>query len=199
MIRKFLPVMGIAIMGMYLGCNKSVVSYNDARSVETLNVDFGSTDLQLIAERMVTSLISSNKLKVDPADPNKPPLVCVVGLKNDTSEHIDTKSITDKIRTALIRSGKVRFSALEAQKALIDQYILQNDLADSKTKKRAGQQVGCKYILSGNISSIVKEVGRVKDVYYKITLQVTDVESAVIDWADEFEIRKDRTKSIFGL
>lgn len=186
-------------MSIHLGCNKSVVSYNDARSIETLNVDFGSTDLQLIAERMVTSLISSNALKVDPSDPNKPPLVCITRLKNDTSEHIDTKSITDKIRTALIKSGKIRFSALEVQKDLIDQYILQNDLADPKTRKRAGKQVGCKYLLSGNISSIVKETGRVKDVYYKITLQVTDVESAVIDWADEVEIRKDRIKSIFGL
>ena len=116
----------------------------------------------------------------------------VARLRNDTSEHIDTKSITDKIRTSLIKSGKVRFSALDMQSDLMGQYKLQGTMADTATAKTAGKQTGAKYILGGNISSIVKQNGRVKDVYYKITLQATDIESAVIVWADDVEIRKDR-------
>ena len=70
--------------------------------------------------------------------------------------------------------------------------------ADTATAKTAGKQTGSKYILGGDISSIVKQTGKVKDVYYKITLQLTDIESAVIEWADEVEIRKDSVRRLFG-
>jgi hypothetical protein len=193
-----LPLLGLAAIGLGLGCSGPVTTYGNAQATETVNADFGSTDLQMIADKIVGSLISSNRLEPDPADPGKPPLVSVTRLRNETSEHIDTKSITDKIRTSLIKSGKVRFSALEMQGDLMNQYKLQGTMADTATQKTAGKQTGSKYILGGDISSIVKQNGKVKDVYYKITLQATDIESAVIVWADEVEIRKDSVRRLFG-
>lgn len=194
-----LPILGAAAVSLGLGCSGPVTHYGNAQAVETVNADFGSTDLQMIADKMVASLVASNTLQPDPADPGRAPLVAVVRLRNDTSEHIDTKSITDKIRVSLLKSGKVRFSALDQQAELMQQYKLQGVMADAATQKAAGKQIGAKYILGGNISSIVKQQGRTKDVYYKITLQVTDIESAVIDWADEVEIRKDQVRKLFGL
>jgi len=122
----------------------------------------------------------------------------VTRLRNNTSEHIDTKSITDKIRISLIKSGKVRFSALDSQADLMNQYKLQGTMADTSTQKTAGKQAGSKYLLDGDISSIVKVNGRTKDVYYKISLKATDIESGVIEWADEVEIRKDSVRRLFG-
>jgi uncharacterized protein (TIGR02722 family) len=198
MNKLLLPLLGIGAASLGLGCSGPVVSYGNAQATETVNADFGSTDLQTIADKIVASLIASNSLQPDPADPGKPPLVSVTRLRNETSEHIDTKSITDKIRTALIKSVKVRFSALEMQGDLANQYKLQGTMADTATQKTAGKQIGSKYILGGDISSIVKNNGTVKDVYYKITLQLTDIESAVIEWADEVEIRKDSVRRLFG-
>jgi len=193
-----LSLAGLAALCLGLGCSGPVTRYGDAQAVETVNADFGSTDLQMIADKMVKSLVDSNRLKPDPADPGNPPLVSVTRLRNDTSEHIDTKSITDKIRTSLVKTGKVRFSALEMQGELMEQYKLQGAMADSATQKAAGRQTGSKYILGGNISSIVKQNGSRKDVYYKITLQATDIETAVIVWADDVEIRKDSVRRLFG-
>jgi hypothetical protein len=198
MQKALLPLLGVGAVGLGLGCSGPVTSYGNAQATETVNADFGSTDLQMIADKMVASLVASNQLQPDPAEPNKPPLISVTRLRNDTSEHIDTKSITDKIRTSLIKSGKVRFSALDMQGDLANQYKLQGTMADTATQKSAGKQTGSKYILGGNISSIVKVNGRTKDVYYKITLQATDIESAVIVWADEVEIRKDQVRRLFG-
>ena len=189
---------GCAVAALGLGCSGPVTSYGNAQATETVNADFGSTDLQIIADKMVASLVASNQLKPDPAEPGKPPLISVTRLRNETSEHIDTKSITDKIRTALIKSGKVRFSALEMQGDLMNQYKLQGVMADTATQKAAGKQTGSKYILGGDITSIVKQTGKVKDVDYKISLQLTDIESAVIEWADEVEIRKDSVRRLFG-
>jgi uncharacterized protein (TIGR02722 family) len=193
-----LPLLGIAAISLCVGCSGPVTTYGNAQATETVNADFGSTDLQMIADKIVASLVSSNRLQPDPADPTRPPLISVTRLRNETSEHIDTKSITDKIRTSLIKSGKVRFSALEMQGDLMNQYKLQGTMADTATAKTAGKQAGSKYILGGDISSIVKQNGKVKDVYYKITLQLTDIESAVIEWADEVEIRKDSVRRLFG-
>jgi hypothetical protein len=174
------------------------VRYGDARAVETLNADFGSTDMQLIAEKMVTSLLETGSIRNDVKTPNDPPVVSVTRIKNRTSEHIDTKSISDKIRTTLIRSGKVRFAASDMQDDLIDQVEQQSAMASKNTRKNFGQQVGAKYILGGEIMSIVKQAGREKDVFYKITLNLVDIESGVIVWADEKEIRKGTTRRLLG-
>jgi uncharacterized protein (TIGR02722 family) len=198
MKKSSLTLVSLGALSLGLGCSGPVTTYGNAQATETVNADFGSTDLQMIADKIVNSLVASNRLQPDPADPGNPPLVSVTRLRNDTSEHIDTKSITDKIRTTLIKSGKVRFSALEMQGELMEQYKLQGVMADTATQKSAGRQVGSKYLLGGNISSIVKQNGSRKDVYYKVTLQATDIESAVIVWADEVEIRKDSVRRLFG-
>ena len=53
-----------------------------------------------------------------------------------------------------------------------------------------GKMEGAKYRVEGSITSIVKTAGNIKDVYYKFSLIMTDVESGTIEWADEKEIRK---------
>ena len=172
------------------------VRYGDARAVETLNADFGSTDLQMIAEKMVTSLLDSNSIQPDRE--GRQPIVSVARVKNKTSEHIDMKAITDKIRTAMIRSGKVRFAASDLQNDLMDQYDFQAAAASPESRKTFGRQSGAKYILAGEIMSIIKTAGRDKDVYYKITLNLVDIQSGVIEWADEKEIRKGSTRRLIG-
>jgi hypothetical protein len=192
------PLLPITLGLLATACNTPVTSYGNAQKTETVNADFGSTDLQMIAETMVNSLLSADRLERDPAEPNKPPTVAVARVVNNTSEHIDTSSITDKIRTSLIKSGKVRFIAMDAQADLMAQYKHQAVMADSATAKAAGHQVGAKYILKGDLTSIVKNEGRTKDVYYKFTLNLVDVETAVIEWADEKEIRKDQVRKLIA-
>ena len=50
--------------------------------------------------------------------------------------------------------------------------------------------VAAKYRLEGSISSIVKRSADYKDVFYKFSLQLVDVESGLAEWMDEKEIRK---------
>ena len=95
-------VMGLSI-SLLAGCaNKSVVSYGDANAIETTDINFGSTDLQKIADQMTESLIQSPVVGTMTA--NKRPIVFVDVVKNKTSEHIDTESLTDSISIQLLRS-----------------------------------------------------------------------------------------------
>jgi len=90
------------------GCSsKQVVSYGDATAVETTDANFGSTDLQRVANEMTESLISSPV--IGSLTQNNRPVVFVERIKNKTSEHIDMESISDSISTKVLRSGKFRF------------------------------------------------------------------------------------------
>ncbi|MGB2336604.1 MAG: penicillin-binding protein activator LpoB, partial [Alcanivorax sp.] len=44
-----------------------------------------------------------------------------------------------------------------------------------------------------------KRDGSTKDVYYKFTLKLLNIQTGIIEWANEKEIRKTKSKSLFGL
>lgn len=165
------------------------VRYGDSKAVETVTNEFGSTDLQTIAESMTRSLIQSKSIAGKPSKP----LLTVAEVKNKTSEYIDTRAITDSIRAQLLKSGSVRFAVdTNAMQTQTDELLRQNQsglYAKAKAKK-IGKMEGADYRLEGNIASIVKRTSDVKDVYYKFSLLLIDNESGVIEWADEKEIRK---------
>ena len=181
------------------GCaNKSVVRYGDATAVETTDINFGSTDLQKVAAQMTDSLLLSPV--VGTLTQNTRPVIFIERLKNKTSEHIDTESITDSISTKLLRSGKFRFVDMGRVEAAREQLKFQHDggMVDPSKALQFGRQVGAQYMLYGNLSSIVKSNQDKSDVYYKFTLRLMDLESGLVDWADETEIRKTKTKASVG-
>ncbi len=177
------------------GCtNKSVVRYGDATEVETTNISFGSTDLQKVAGQMTDSLLLSPVVGTLTA--NTRPILFVESIKNKTSEHIDTESITDSISTKLLRSGKFRFVDMGRVAAVREQLEFQQSsgMVDESKSIAFGQQVGAQYMLYGNLASIVKSNKDQSDVYYKFTLRLMDLKSGLVEWADETEIRKTKEK-----
>lgn len=196
-----LILIGVAGLSLSVlaGCaNKPVVRYGDAAAVETTDINFGSTDLQTIAKKMTESLIQSPVVGTMTA--NSRPIVFVDSVKNKTSEHIDTESLTDSISTQLLRSGKFRFVDMTKVTAVREQLNFQNEggLVDPTKAVQFGKQVGAEYMLYGNLSSIVKTNADKSDVYYKFTMRLMDLESGLVEWADESEIRKTKSKELVG-
>ena len=178
------------------GC--STVQYGDAQKVETVTTEFGSTDLQTTAANMVDSMLSFPPIVK--ATQNKRPVMFVDTIKNKSMEHIDTESLTDTISTKLLRSGKFRFVDMTKVETIKNQLQYQNEsgMVDPSTSTAFGKQIGADYMLYGNLSSIVKRDNSTKDVYYKITLKLMDVETGLVEWQDEQEIRKVKSKKLFG-
>jgi uncharacterized protein (TIGR02722 family) len=173
------------------GCATERTRYGDARAIETVTNQFGSTDLQLIAESMARSMqqapvISSGNL----------PIVTVQEVRNKTSEYIDTRSITDSIRAELQKGGKVRFAvdAAGMRQQVEELNRQQSDLYAKEQAVQKGQMVGAQYRMEGNITSIVKQMKDTKDVYYKFTLQLWNIRNGLLEWSDEKEIRKTTTR-----
>ncbi|MFT7009254.1 MAG: hypothetical protein ACJAXJ_003802 [Colwellia sp.] len=191
-MNKLLVTASISLALIALGgcTNKSVVSYGDATAVETNDVNFGSTDLQTVAGQMTDSLLISPVVGTLTA--NTRPILFVESIKNKTSEHIDTESITDSISTKLLRSGKFRFVDMARVAAVQEQldYQQNSGMVDDSKAIAIGKQVGAQYMLYGNLASIVKSNKDKSDVYYKFTLRLLDLQSGLVEWADETEIRK---------
>jgi hypothetical protein len=195
MKKSIIALLGLAVI---LGGCSNKVSYGDAQAIETTTIDFGSTDLQTIAGEMVNSMMASGSVSYITREQR--PIVFVERIKNKTSEHIDTESITDTISTKMLNSGKFRFVDMDRVESVRDQLNFQNndELVNQSSAIQFGKMVGAQYMLYGNLSSIVKQDGSDEDVYYKMTMRLMDLESGLIEWADEAEIRKQKSKSLLG-
>lgn len=165
------------------------VSYGDAKAVETVTTDLGSTDIQMISEKMTQGLIQTPEIQ---ALIKKRQLLMASPVQNKTSEYFDTKLITDTILTQLQKNG-VRYT-IEADNMQnqVDELRRQNQtgLYDKSKTVKMGKMQGAKYRLDGSISSIVKRTTDLKDVYYKMNMRLIDIETGVVEWSDEKEIRK---------
>ena len=197
MKRSLLFLSIVVLFAFIWGCASAPqVSYGNPDQVETVTQDFGSTDLQVIAETMVNSLLASPVLST-----GNRPVFYVQHVRNKTDEHIDTKSITDKIKVTLLKSGKVRFSATGEVKDELTQELefqARSGMVDPNTAKSFGKLVGADFFLYGEITNIRKSAGRVKDVYYKFTLNLVNIQTGLLEWADEKELRKQAKKPLLG-
>jgi uncharacterized protein (TIGR02722 family) len=130
----------------------------------------------------------------------RPPIVMVTRLQNKTSEHIDTQSIMDMVRVELMRGGRVSFVDKAARDDISEEYEYQDSgMVSQESKKGKGGQIGADFIINGRLDSIVQQAGRDKTVYYKITLNMTNLKTGIIVWSDYKQIRKIYRKRSVGL
>jgi uncharacterized protein (TIGR02722 family) len=184
--------LGVAAAALVAGCAKEErTRYGDEKGVETVTNTFGSTDLQLIAESMTRSMLQTPVIVS-----GNLPIVTVQEVRNKTSEYIDTRAITDTIRSELQKGGKVRFAvdAAGMQQQSEELNRQQSELYARPQAVEKGQMVGAQYRMEGNITSIVKQVKDTKDVYYKFNLQLWNIRNGLLEWSDEKEIRKTTTR-----
>ncbi|MFA4945218.1 MAG: penicillin-binding protein activator LpoB [Lentisphaeria bacterium] len=189
------PLAAGALLALATGC-QSTVQYGDPTAVQSLSYTFSSTDLQMYAASMVDSLLTFPPIVEETK--SRRPVILVSTIKNKTTQHIDMEALTDTVRTKLLRSGKFRFIDRTTDDAAIQEVRtqLESGLVDPATAVRFGQQIGAEYLLTGNFAQITQEAGRTKDVYYKLTMNLKNLRTGILEWSDEKEIRKIREKPV---
>lgn len=198
-VSKNFGLVAIAIFSLIVTGCASRVQYGDAQAVETVDTSFGSTDLQTTATKMVDSMLTFPP--VLEITGGKRPVLYVDKVRNKTTEHIDTESVTDTVVNKLLRSGKFQFVDMSNIEAVKKQLNFQNNsgLVDPSTAAQLGRRVGAEYMIYGNLSSIVKSNKKETDVYYKFTLKMQNLQTGLLVWQDEKEIRKSVRRSVLGL
>lgn len=188
----------------------SSIRYDDPGKVETINIDFGSTDLQTLAGSMAESMTSAPQLSsYEKEGADKRIIVYTAGIDNLTSEHIDTGGIMDSIRVSLLKSGKFRVAATpQGQDQLAEQVRFQqgSGRVDPNQAKAFGHQLGADMVLVGKLRSIEKSRARnvedagakTDDVYYQFVMELVDITTGETIWAEQKELRKTKKTSLFG-
>lgn len=165
--------------------------YIEPGEVQLLSDKFVESDLQIIADRLTESFLSGELI----AGQKRKPAIIMSLFTNATDEHIDILSLTNKMRTQLMKSGRFIFLNERLRKHLAAEYEYQaSGYVSPETAKMKGRQIGADWLISGHISSIKQPVGRKEIVYYKTTIEVTDLETSEILWTDEVEIKKAFTR-----
>jgi uncharacterized protein (TIGR02722 family) len=171
------------------------VSYGDTKAEENLTNEIGLTDFQMMAEKMTTSLLTSPIITS-----SQKPTITIAEIKNKTSEHIDTRAIALKIKTQLSKSQTVRFMtdrADDSDSLKEIQRQSQSGLYKQSKAAKMGQREAAKYRLHGEITSIVKRAGDIKNIDYILNLTLEDVEAGEEVWVEEKEIRKTSERPTF--
>lgn len=203
-------ILVLAALGAAAGCSST--RYGDPQSVETVNADWGSTDLQTFSSKMVKSLIDSPQLaflnSAGKGD-DKRIIAYMGGVRNETSEHINTEAVTDSIRTELLQSGRFRFVADRYGQGEIGEQVRfqqESGRVNPEMAKQFGKQLGADVVIYGALRSIEKRKSRslesagqkTEDVYYQFVLNCENIETGEIIWSDKGEIRKTQKTGLFG-
>lgn len=133
------------------------------------------------------------------------PVLIVYGIANRTNEHISTSAMTDDIRQELIQSGRVRFVNKVQRDNIADEtsYQYGGNVA-VETRIRKARQIGARYMLTGTLRSIEKNQPvqfRLKKkvlMYYSLNMELTDLETGIIEWADSTEVIREASKPFVG-
>ena len=88
------------------------------------------------------------------------------------------------------------------EKVFYENPILGNPVWGDLEFEKKGEGVGRKShvskLLTGEITSRVQEVASKKYVYYKCTFNLVNIDTGILDWTDEKELRKYYQKRSVG-
>ena len=163
----------------------------------TLTTRIEPQDIRRTVEAMAESLIADPG--VLEATGGKRPVLDIEPMKNRSQMIVDMQSITDSIRTRLIRSRLFRFvdrSTSGADITIMDEQA-QLGLTDRRQIKRGGKQSAAQMYLTGSLTDMTTHAGRITDRYYKFNMILKDLESGEIVWTDEQEIRKTGVRPVW--
>ena len=145
---------------------------------------FDHSDMRLISQE------AAETLRRHPAfaqAENEPPIVIIAGLQNRTTDYVDMKTISDRIRTLMINQGTARFVNESRRAELLAEQGYQAEHATPATQARIGAQLGARYMLTGSLAEMEQRspnqvrVSRQVIKYYKFTVEVTDLETGLIE------------------
>lgn len=175
----------------------------DATGTGTLTTthDVNVKDWQIAAEKCVNSLLTSGALV---RNDGRKSVIMVSTVKNSTNQHIDIQILTQKIRTAILRSGQaITTTAVGAggpeDKATRQVRDLQEDeMFNQDTVQKMGTAIAPDLSLAGEITQQSTSQGRMRESYFYFHLTLTDLKTGLAIWEDEVEIAKQDKKPLVG-
>ncbi len=191
--RIFLILLIFSLISVIFSCAGSSrkVTRMQTDQATDLSGRWNDTDSRLVAEAMITDLLSRPWLDDYRIEKGKKPVIIVGQVRNKSSEHINTDVFTKDMERELINSGKVTFVATsDEREQLREERLDQQHFASRETMKKWANETGADHMLLGSINSIVDAVEGQKVVYYQVNLELINIEKNTKVWIGEKQIKK---------
>ena len=200
---RYAPVLtGVAVLMLGSGCAmfRASVAEVDVNQKQHMDADYDYTDMKQMTQGFVNEIIASRFIASAP----QPPIMMISGIQNRTEKFEDMKNFTDHVRTILLQSGKVRFVNEARRTDLLKEQGYQAANATPETQVTVGKQLGAKFMISGSFTEMnqasPKQVRISKQIvkYYKLTFEITDLETSELVWSKEQEFARKESQPLIG-
>jgi penicillin-binding protein activator len=195
-------LLSVVLLPLVTGCAAFRGSIREKSPAESgpLTAHYDQNDLLQWAQIMADAILTHPF----PAPGEGQPIVAELGIQNRTSTHIDTLALANTLTTRLLDSGKMRFVNTQQRDTLLKEqgYVLAN--CTEETRVKVGRQLGAKYILTGSLSEITTHsprqvrVSKQEDVYYQLTVEITDLETGLIVLRKQKDRLREASKPLIG-
>ncbi|WP_289053456.1 penicillin-binding protein activator LpoB [Carboxylicivirga marina] len=193
MKRNLTFVLAIVLTATFItGCSSHKVERVDTKETIDLSGRWNDTDSRLVAEEMVNQVLGGAWIGNHQEDNNGKKPVVVVGLVyNKSHEHISAETFVKDVEKAFINSGRVRLvQAGEKREELRRERATQQEMSSMETAKAWGKELGADFMLNGDINSIVDTYKKERVNFYKINMELSNLETNEIVWIGDKEIKK---------
>ena len=190
-----LPV--IAASGALLtgcGTNAHYIQTGGRQSVVSIG-QINDQDFIAAANSAASDLIASGVL--DKA-PHSPAVIVLSRIVNNTGQQVDTDLLTQKIRIALLQSGKATFTTTMGLGGKAEDPMAKGLQQQEQFMNDSKPQPLPDFSLSGKIIETVAQAGDTRQSTYSFQMTLTDPKTGNAVWADEKQITKQGTRSAVG-
>jgi uncharacterized protein (TIGR02722 family) len=190
-----------ALLIFVAGCSSAPkVTRTDSDAVIDVSGYWNDTDSQMVSSEMITDALSRVWIDEWRGETGAKPTVIVGSVRNQSSEHINTRTFVKDLERAFVNSGRVRLVASSDERSgmreeRLDQ--LRNSTID--TAKSMGKEIGADLMLIGGINSIIDSAAGTKVRFYQVELELINLESNEKVWIGQRKIKKVVEQSRFGL
>lgn len=177
----------IALLFTVISCGGT--QYLDA-SKDKGSREWGPKEIKMTVDTMVTSMYKFLK-----DEWKRPCFVQVKKVRNKTSEHIDTKLVSDEIATNLIRK-RIRFIDRSLTADMIKEMEFgMSGMVDPDSAISPGNLKSPNFYLTGDIRDNVRTVGGRTLQYVVVTLKLLQLKTGVAVWQERQEFLKSSKKN----
>jgi len=191
---KYSLLTGLLLAFVLVGCRPSQkITRINPDTTTDLSGKWNDTDARLVAEEMIADALSKPWLNQFNRNNQKPPVVIVGRVRNESMEHIETEVFTKELERSFVNSGEISVVASSEERGDIrDERLDQQANASYETTKKMGQELGADFMLIGNINSIVDEAvdSRTLAVFYTVNLEFVNIQTNQKVWIGNKKIKK---------
>jgi len=173
-----------------VACNRTVTRVSPDQQID-LSGRWNDVDSKQVAAEMISDVLKRPwKDNFTSAEGRKP--VVIIGIvQNKSSEHIEAEMFIKDLEREFINSGTIRVVQNDLfREKMREERAQQGEFASPETQAKWGKELGADFMMFGVITSVTDSYKKEKVVFYKVNLELADLETNEKVWIGDKEIKK---------